>query len=377
MTIKDKHALLQRYLDGSCTPGEKELVEVFWAEVQAEDPWVVPMEEKKDAHDRILSRINGELFHRITWRRYADVAAAVLIVAVAAWYVFSLRHKDNKVTPVAPLTHVDDVPPGDNRAVLTLAGGRRIDLDSAAGGLLASQGNGNVIKQNGELKYTEGKRASTGNEPLVVFNTLSTPRGGQYRLVLADGTKVWLDAASSITYPIAFNGANRQVSVTGQAYFEVAHNTQKPFGVRVQGQLIRDIGTAFNVNAYPDEPAMQVTLAGGAIVVGGTGKEVVLEHQGQQVEYSDGRSGTVGEADLLSVLAWKNGLFHFSSADIATIMRQIARWYDVDVSFTHGVPFGHITGEMPRNMTLANVLKVMQTSGVHFTIDKRKIIVTP
>ncbi|HEV3326587.1 MAG TPA: FecR domain-containing protein, partial [Puia sp.] len=208
--------------------------------------------------------------------------------------------------------------------------------------------------------------------------TLTIPRGGQYKLILADGTKVWLDAASSITYPMAFVGKTRQVSITGEAYFEVAHNPEMPFEVKVEGQVIRDIGTAFNICAYTDEPTLKITLANGAVAVGGPGGTTIeLRQPGQQAEYKDGQALPVHDADLTSVLAWKNGLFYLTSADIATVMRQVGRWYDVDIQFEKGIPAGHITGEVPRNTMLSTTLQVLRTSGVHFTTEGKTVHVVP
>jgi ferric-dicitrate binding protein FerR (iron transport regulator) len=245
--------------------------------------------------------------------------------------------------------------------------------------MLAIQGNERVMKQNGQLDYQQGGTAegdaAEGNA--VVFNTLATPRGGEYQLVLPDGTKVWLDAASSITYPTAFAGKTRQVSISGQAYFEVVHDPNKPFEVKVQGQIIRDIGTAFDINAYTDEPTMKITLASGAVAVGGHGNTVVLRQAGQQLDCTNTQLEPVHNADLTAVLAWKNGLFYLTSADIATVMRQVGRWYDVDIVFEKGIPAGHITGEVPRNTMLSTVLQVLQTSGVHFTTEGKTIHVMP
>ena len=240
------------------------------------------------------------------------------------------------------------------------------------------QGNEQVIKQDGQVNYAEegGGKGSNGVVE-VSFNSLTTPKGGQYRLVLPDGTKVWLDAESSITYPTAFVGPLRQVKVSGQAYFEVVHNAKQPFEVRVRGAMVRDIGTSFNINAYDDEESTVVTLAGGAASVSMPEKQVTLQQPGQQVTYRDGGLGKLEEGDLVSVLAWKDGMFDLKSADIGVVMRQIGRWYDVDVVFEGAVPAGHLTGRVPRNTNLAIVLEVLQKSGIHFRLQGKTVIVTP
>ena len=257
--------------------------------------------------------------------------------------------------------------------MLILADGKSLVLDSVANGTIAIQQN-KIIKQDGQLDYQHGNQKE--NESLI--NTLQTPRGSQYKLILADGTKVWLDAASSITYPTAFVGKTRQVTVTGQVYFEVAHQPNQPFEVKVQGQIIRDIGTAFNVYAYADEASTRITLASGIVEVSGQNSTMVRINQpGQQAEYKNGELQKLQEADLASALAWKNGLFSFSSANITTVMRQVGRWYDVDIQFEKGNPEGHITGEVPRNTMLSTALQVLRISGVHFTTEGKTIHVMP
>lgn len=403
MTTQDAQFLLQRYLAGDCTAEEKDLLEAWWAELQAEFPWEVPAGQEGLVHHRMLSKIKAELgnelgaggqagkrqsvegdpesvqipVRRLEWRRYAGIAAAVLVIAAGGWL---WRSRHNGMQPAGDATAATiEAAPGGHRAVLTLAGGKQVVLDSASNGMLAIQGNERVMKQNGQLDYQQGGTAegdaAEGNA--VVFNTLATPRGGEYQLVLPDGTKVWLDAASSITYPTAFAGKTRQVSISGQAYFEVVHDPNKPFEVKVQGQIIRDIGTAFDINAYTDEPTMKITLASGAVAVGGHGNTVVLRQAGQQLDCTNTQLEPVHNADLTAVLAWKNGLFYLTSADIATVMRQVGRWYDVDIVFEKGIPAGHITGEVPRNTMLSTVLQVLQTSGVHFTTEGKTIHVMP
>jgi transmembrane sensor len=385
MTTQNAQLLLQRYLAGDCTAEEKELLEAWWAELQAEFQWEVPAGQEGVVHDRMLSRIKAELggelvkvpVRRMEWRRYAGIAAAVLVIAAGGWFWWP-RHSAQSVDD-SPITI--EAPPGGDRAVLRLGNGKLVVLDSAANGMLAIQGKNRIMKQDGQLDYQGSGKGEGTAEKTVLINTLAIPRGGQYKLILADGTKVWLDAASSITYPTAFVGKKRQVSVTGEAYFEVAHHPDMPFEVKVQGQVIRDIGTAFNINAYTDEPTMKITLASGAVTVSSAGSAggamVELRQAGQQAEYKDGQLQPVHDVDLTAVLAWKNGLFYLTSADIATVMRQVGRWYDVDIQFEKGIPAGHITGEVPRNTMLSTTLQVLRTSGVHFTTEGKAIHVMP
>jgi ferric-dicitrate binding protein FerR (iron transport regulator) len=378
MTAEEVQLLLQRYLNDSCTAEEKALLETWWEEMQGQFPWEIPAGQHQAIRERMLSKIKAGLYGeipepRLPWRKYTAVAAAVLVLAVGGWYFLPVRSTRQSQKAVT----VTDLPPGGNHAVLTVAGGRRIVLDTTANGLLAVQGGDCIVKRNGQLDYTYGGSRNHNHDAAAPLNILTTPRGGQYRLVLPDGTTVWLDAASSVTYPTAFSGRIRQITITGQAYFEVVHNPQMPFEVKVQGQTIRDIGTAFNINAYTDEPSIQITLTSGSVAVGEKGRQVILRRAGQQVKSTDGQLESIQNADLQSVLAWKNGLFYLTSDDIATVMRQIGRWYNVDVQYKQGVPAGHITGEVPRNTSLSNVLKILQISGVHFMMEGKKILVTP
>lgn len=395
MSTQDAQLLLRRYLAGECTAEEKELLEAWWNELQLESAESAesvgsvasPASERsttpdKSVHDRMLSRIKAELGAELepantqtnapvillNWRRYAGIAAAILVITAGGWFWAAHNRKPPEDAPITI-----EAKPGTDRAILVLADGKAVVLDSLANGVIAIQEK-KIIKQDGQLDYQREKQ----EENIALTNILETPTGSQYKLILADGTKVWLDAASSITYPTAFLGKTRQVSVTGQVYFEVAHQANFPFEVKVQGQVIRDIGTAFNVYAYADESTTKITLASGVVDVSGPGKTMVRINQpGQQAEYKNGELQKLREADLASALAWKNGLFSFSSANITTVMRQVGRWYDVDIQFEKGSPEGHITGEVPRNTMLSTALQVLRISGVHFTTEGKTIHVMP
>lgn len=300
------------------------------------------------------------------WIRYA--AAIVLLLGAGAYY---LRVKTRHPAETLVLA---DVPPGGNKAVLTLANGQKVILDSLANGVIAQQGNASVDKIGGSgLAY---KVTDEGKGPLL-YNTLTTPRGGQYTLRLPDGSRVWLDAESSITYPTAFTDKERRVKITGQAYLEIAHNAAQPFITEVNGMEIKDIGTAFNINAYSDEALVSITLVTGAVAVGVQPQNVVLQ-PGQQFVLTGDKGQVVDHADLDQALAWKNGKFLFGEkADISTIMRQLARWYDVDVKYEGqvGVHFG---GSISRQVNVSKVLeKLALTGDVKFRIEGRTIIVTP
>lgn len=306
--------------------------------------------------------------------RWWYAAAAVLIMAVSVT-VFQLTSKQAITPDTAKTTDgKKDANPGGNKAVLILADGSQIILDSAANGNLAMQGNANVTKQDGQLIYN-GK----GDANQVAYNTISIPKGGQYQLVLADGSKVWMNAASSLRYPAAFTGKERRVELTGEAYFEVAKDKGKPFKVNVAGKgEVEVLGTHFNINAYNDEPAIKTTLLEGVVKFSdiNTNRSQLLS-PGQQVQLkNNGQLSLSNDIDIDEVMAWKNGLFRLNSADIPTLMRQVARWYDLDVAFEGKIPEGHISGTVPRSMSLAKVLEALQMSDIKFRIEGKKMIIT-
>jgi transmembrane sensor len=307
-------------------------------------------------------------------------AAAILILATTGGYLWINRPQKElvKTADWHPAEH--DIAPGGNKAILTLANGQNIILDSVHNGKLSLQGNASVNKTNSDKLVYISMEDSTGTD--LVYNILTTPRGGQYQIVLQDGTNAWLNAASSITYPTTFTGKERKVEITGEVYFEVAKNMNMPFKVVLPGnEEVEVLGTHFNINAYNDEVAVKTTLLEGSVKVI-KDKTTTLLVPGQQAQFlnftSDaGSMKVVKNADLEEVMAWKNGSFRLTSTDIPTIMRQVARWYDVEIVYEKGVPPGHITGEVPRNTSLSKVLDVFETSGVHFSIEGKKIIIKP
>jgi transmembrane sensor len=305
------------------------------------------------------------------WR----IAAAVILVLLGtgAYLWLSRTHSPGLAkTEQAGEQVKNDVAPGGNKAVLTLANGSVVMLDSAHTGILAQQGNSKVVKLNsGQLAYNIIHEKPTE----VLYNTLATPRGGQYQLVLPDGSKVWLNAASSIHYPTAFAGKERKVEITGEAYFEVAKNENMPFAVMANGVDVQVLGTYFNVNAYADEGMVKTTLLEGAVRVTKDAATALLQ-PGEQAQLTKaGDLKLVHNADVAEAVAWKNGLFQLNSADIPAIMRQVARWYDVEIVYEEGVPDGHISGKVPRGMNLSQVLEIFEVSGVHFKIEGKKIVV--
>jgi ferric-dicitrate binding protein FerR (iron transport regulator) len=304
-------------------------------------------------------------------RRWWAVAALLIGMAVAVWLL--VRRTMPTTDTVLRKAVIHDRAPGRNVAVLTLADGSSITLDSAHDGLLAQQGAASITKSgDGSLAY----QAAKGVKVVAVYNTLTTPRGGQYRLSLPDGSQVWLNAASSISYPTAFVDSERSVTITGEAYFEIAANAAMPFRVRInapQGQKeIRVLGTHFNVKAYGDETTVTTTLLEGSVQLG----HAAILKPGEAGQWRpDGSMQVNPHANVEEAVAWKNGLFHFEGADIAEVMRQLSRWYDVEVVFKGKLPEAKFEGEIPRNSNLTEVFKILQLSNVHFTVEDKKVIV--
>ena len=324
---------------------------------------LAPADREQVLLQRILSApsIVRPLHRRRTW-----TAAAAILLFLAAGITLYQNHKSS--TPPAPSIAKHDILPGHNGAVLTLSNGKQIVLDSAGNGILTSDSHIKVIKKDGQLSYE-------GNTAEVLYNTVSTPKGRQWKLTLSDGTKVWLNAASSIHYPINFIGNKRMIEITGEAYLEVAAGASAPFIVKTPTQEIRVLGTRFNVNTYTDEPILRTTLLEGSIKVATAGKTILL-HPGEQVA-SNTTTGDLSttQPDVSDVIAWINGRFKFDHSDIKTVMRQIARWYDVEVEYRGSLPDYQFAGGTFRNNNLSEVLQVLELSGLHFKLENNKIIV--
>ncbi len=305
---------------------------------------------------------------RVRARNWRVSAAALLLLlgAVGTYYY----HGHPSVTTPAVAQAGAGIAPGGNKATLTLADGTAIRLMEAPNGALARQGRVAINKAGeGEVVY-DASHAGPANAATLEYNTITIPRGGQYRLQLADGTKVWLNAASSLTYPTAFAGSERRVVLTGEAYFEVAHNKKRPFRVQTATQQVEVVGTHFNVNAYADEPAVKTTLLEGAVRVARRGAvDVQVLRPGQQAVLAANGLIAVSETDTEAAVAWKNGLFQFRKADLKTVMRQMARWYDVDVAYEGAVPDKQFSGELYRSANASQVLDMLRYSNVHISIE--------
>jgi ferric-dicitrate binding protein FerR (iron transport regulator) len=324
---------------------------------------------------------------RKLWRPYA-IAASILVMVAAGGLLFYRHQPAPVVVKTTPTTQPADVAPGGNRATLTLADGRQINLDSSANGVLASQGNMQVAKlADGQLAYNKSANANpAGANPAgagaAAVNVLSTPRAGQFTLTLPDGSRVWLNNASSLRYPVSFTGATREVQLSGEAYFEVAQDATHPFFVHTTSgpagpATIEVLGTSFNIMAYNDESAERTTLVDGSIRYIHAHNSTLLKPDEQSVLDAKGNLKTLQHVNVAEITAWKNGYFHFDHASLETTMRQLARWYDISVDYQGSIPPQEFVGKIQRNMPLSAVLKGLEGDHVHFKLDGRRLTVMP
>jgi transmembrane sensor len=371
--------LIRKYLDGTCTSEEKLLVEQWYN--QAMD------EQKSLPLDNDLETIGDQIYQRLPqpgrrvrplWSRIAAVASILLALSFGGYF---LMHKKQLVQQTAQ-NQQQDIPPGHNQATLTLANGKNIILTQKLAGKLAQQGSMLIqVNNKNAIAYTPDQKVSpTGGdlEGAVSYNTMSTGIGEQspYPLVLADGTQILLDTKSSVTFPVAFNGNERRVKVTGKAWFKVNPIANRPFYVDAGDQVTKEIGTEFVIEAYGDEPVVRTTLVEGSIMVlkGGNSR---LINPGQQAISSPATS-TIGvrDADVEEVTAWIHGYFRFNNEPIAGVMKQLSRWYDIDVQYNGKPSDEGFYGRVSRNKNISVVLKMLQkTQGVHFKIEGRRVTV--
>jgi transmembrane sensor len=314
---------------------------------------------------------------RFYQKRWVQLAAAVLIFCTAGIIIFNQQFVKTPNT-VAGITRPESIVPGGNKATLTIAGGKTIVLESAANGVIAKTSVDKVLKtRSGQIIYkaiSAGKHNLTASE--VSYNTLSTPKGGEYQVVLPDGTKVWLDAASSITYPVAFTGKDRRVKLTGQGYFEVAKNKAKPFYVNVNDVQVRVLGTHFNISAYSDDNQITTTLLEGAVQVTKSNSISFLKPGEQAVISNNSSIIAVSAANIDDAMAWKNGYFIFNDENVTNIMKKVCRWYNVDVEYRGNFSNQQFGGTFYRAKSLTELLQHLEKIGkIHFTISGRRVIV--
>jgi len=300
-------------------------------------------------------------------------AAAVLVplFIVGIWMVRNNTQR-NAAAPV-PSNPLAEIRPAHNAATLTLANGSKVLLDSASSVMAIKSTGVRIDYKAGQVDYNGAKPTNSG----IVYNTLTTGKGGLYQVVLSDGTKVWLNAASSLRYPTAFTGKERRVELTGEAYFDVADRKEQPFSVSVDDMTVRVLGTEFDIMAYEEEGKKKATLVRGAVKVE-DGKEARQLSVGEQAMVTNGTLSVASQVDIESVIAWKLGFFQFSHMDIKTLMREISRWYDVEVVYQRADLSGEYGGRISRKLNLSELISLLEGNGVgHFKIDGRRLIVLP
>lgn len=334
----------------------------IWANVQEGTGMASPVVDMPVHRRRLLPRI--------------AVAASLALLLAAGAYLWIQQDRDRQLAIESRLLPAQ-VPPGREGAILTLADGRQVALDSTGNGLVADQEGTKVILKDKQLVY----EASKNEMAAMAFNTMSTPVGRQFRLTLPDGTRVWLNSASSIRYPAKFSGPERKVTITGEAYFEVTKDQTSPFRVLVNDMEVEVLGTSFNINSYTNESNLRTTLLDGSVRVKQNtlkallkpGQQAVLQH------ISSGNSMDVkNEVDVQQVMAWKNGIFNFNGADLFVVMRELERWYGIEVVYEGKIVPGLFFGKMSRNVNLGVVLEWLKGSGVNYRFEKgNKLIIIP
>lgn len=362
-------------------------------------------ELKNRIYLNIESGISRRPVNRVSLFRTAAAAIVLIILSASLYFYHSdispdqpgmeVVHHDNTGSSILPEPEVKDLPsfssntlipendiaPGKDKAILTLGDGSKIILDDAREGILANQGGNSILKTaEGELIYTfSGEESIAVPVPeagIINYNTIETPKGGKFQVVLPDGSKVWLNAASSLRFPAAFNGRMRQVELKGEAYFEVAPDKSRIFEVITRDQRVEVLGTHFNINAYADEPSVNTTLLEGSVQISDlrTNNSKLLK-PGEQAQLGE-KMEVVNIGNSSEAVAWKEGYFQFNEADIQAVMRQIERWYDVKVYYDEGFePSQRFGGEIERSLSLVQVLKILEKSKVHFQIEGREVTV--
>jgi transmembrane sensor len=314
------------------------------------------------------------------------LGAAAILVAVVAFYLIPRSPDRQKDLPEPGITKVIDIPPGSDKAILTLANGSTILLDSFSNQDVLAQGGSMLVSDKGRILYLPGSKTDDQSE--IVYNTLTTPRAGQFELVLPDSSKVWLNAASSITYPTVFEGKERKVIISGEAYFEITKNPKMPFivsipvasdsssGMSKEEASVEVLGTHFDVMAYPEEPAMKADLLEGSVRIRKGGGSLTIK-PGQEAEFRSIEPGIhlVEGADVERAVDWKNGRISFTDADIRSIMRVLERWYDIEVVFEGQPMEKKLQGGIQRNTNLSDVLKVLEAYGIHSKLNGRRLTV--
>jgi len=380
--MKDAEKLIEKYKQGNCSPDEKLLIENWFHHLGENDSSEFTEDELIEARRRLnanmldLTEVSSS---NIVWKKYLS-AAAILIFISASVYLFQQKSSNDLTKEVKELIH--DIQPGSNKATLTLSDGKKISLSDLENGEIAEQQGIKIIKSSdGQLVYTLNN--SQVNSESTAYNTIETPMGGQYQINLPDGSKVWLNSGSSLRYPIKFNSLERNIEISGEAYFEIAKKEGIPFKVKVGEQEVEVLGTHFNIMAYTDEASINTTLVEGSVKVS-NGKKSKIIIPGQQSRLKNGEI-EVHSVDIDEVIAWKDGFFVFKNEDIKSMMRKISRWYDVEVVYQGDIEDKSFGGKISRSRNISEVLEILESTGsIHFEVitenlksNERRVIVMP
>ncbi len=393
--------ILEKYHLGNASAEEVEFLEAYYRAFGLRTDYTSGMEEgkrsilKEDLKNSITERINAFQTDKIkTGQRKIyqwSISAAAAILIISGLWLFYQPRKNNiqhAINPIkkdsfVPLKDTGlpkvDITPGGNKAVLTLANGKKINLTDVNIGMLAEQANVQITKiADGQLVYTILSDQQDINNEKDQYNTIETPRGGRYQMRLPDGTNVWLNSASRLTYPSSFSSlGKRKVVLNGEAYFEVAKDKTRPFVVKTILQEVEVLGTHFNISSYEDELSVKTTLLEGSVkVVGMNGNDKILKPGQQSVLTAD--NITIENISVAQqAVAWKNDQFVFESDDIQYVMRMISRWYNVEVEYVGPIPENKFGGAISKFENISEVLKSLESTGrVKFKIDGRRILVS-
>jgi len=373
--------LASKWLNNTISQDEKKEF-AAWYNANQENEVLIPefLADNEEEHkQRILNKIsqavsfNDKQARRRVVPLWWAAAAALFAVLLVGIYLSGQVGWDERAE--VSLTH--DVAPGGDKATLTLANGKTIFLDQAEEGEIANE-HGVIISKNeeGQLLYIL-QEATANNKNASQYNIIKTPRGGQYQIVLPDGSRVWLNAASSLEFPVVFANNERRVKLTGEGYFEIVKHTSKSFIVETSEQEITVLGTHFNINAYEEEQLTKTTLIEGSVSIKhreGDQPTVLKPGQQAQTAYSN-KCINLYNVDVSEISAWKNGYFHFKDTDIYSIMRQFSRWYDIEVVYETAQPKDVYVGKIPRTALLSEALQVLETVGIKFKIEGKKLFV--
>lgn len=385
MTKQEFIQQINRYLEGNSSDDEAKELENYYESFQTESAWNTAKDgdiefvgehirqilEKKIRSKR---KENARVFVLRKWA----VAASVILLAGIGGYFWIIRN-EQPVTVSSGLQKpdIDVSAPSANRASITLADGKKVFLDSAGPGELAMQGAVKIVKlQNGKVIYQNQKPVTK-----IEYNTVSNPRGSRVQmLTLADGTQVWLNAASTLKFPTAFINGERKLEITGEAYFSVVHNAAMPFKVVANGLEVKDLGTEFNINSYEDEPQVKVTLVNGLLAVSKNGIDHNLLPSQEASVNEKVKIKSISEKEVESVVDWRRGFFSFSQADLQTVLRQLSRWYDVNIVFERNALETYkqeFTGRIGMKLSLRDLLDGLSSMRIRFKIEPGKLTIMP